>query len=526
MKNTFKLIIKIVLGMFLFVILSVIVTFILIYVSKDVTNYEVVCKETPAQLILNNSLYEGTYDVNNTKEAEVLFSEEELESLVYPIIMSLNQDGLIFEITGVDIDVKKEKYYFKASVTLSNFIKSVVTAELKIINDNESFIIYLKNLKLGAISVTKIGSYLFENIDSKKLQKSLESKKIYADIDLKNFKITFTYDDIDKMVQDNTPEKQGNLIRLLFDVFLTNKEFMNLSFGNNDLLGAYVHLGTAEYNENEEGNLLLEYDFNSIAGEVSNLLTNKVITYKDVNVVFNYLVRGYDSLEDEQQEQINNIDLSSLIDDKIAYKGIIIKPEIGIMDYMTEIFNGKNTFELISILTNGITLSDDFLSSLLQSFDYMGYSFAFSNEDNKVGYFVLEQLNFVCQDQFVDMHLIMNLNGLKLYLEASFDCLDEYSNGLKINGSIHDLNIGEYQLNMGQKELLISYLSELLVDLEWISIDELTQSISLDFSKALISIVSGNSILNTLIGDSINSITKTYIEEGEVSIQFESWLLG
>ena len=76
------------------------------------------------------------------------------------------------------------------------------------------------------------------------------------------------------------------------------------------------------------------------------------------------------------------------------------------------------------------------------------------------------------------------------------------------------------------KELLISYLSELLVDLEWISIDELTQSISLDFSKALISIVSGNSILNTLIGDSINSITKTYIEEGEVSIQFESWLLG
>ena len=100
-------------------------------------------------------------------------------------------------------------------------------------------------------------------------------------------------------------------------------------------------------------------------------------------------------------------------------------------------------------------MSDDFLSSLLQSFDYMGYSFAFSNGDNKVGYFVLEQLNFVCQDQFVDMHLIMNLNGLKLYLEASFDCLDEYSNGLKINGSIHDLNIGEYQLNMGQKELLI-----------------------------------------------------------------------
>ena len=196
------------------------------------------------------------------------------------------------------------------------------------------------------------------------------------------------------------------------------------------------------------------------------------------------------------------------------------------MDYMLEIFKDKNVFELLSILTNGITISDDFLSSLLQSFDYMGYSFAFSNEDNKVGYFVLEQLNFVCQDQFIDIHLIMNLNGLNLYLEASFDCLDENSNGLQISGLIHDLNIGEYKLNNEQKQLLIAYLSELLVDLEWISIDKNSQEITLDFSKALISVISNNSLLNSIIGDSLNSLTKTYIEDGEVSIKFEKLILG
>ena len=526
MKNVFKLIIKILFSVVIVTILTLIIFFILIYNSKDVTNYEVVCKETPAQVIFNNSLYEGTYDVKNTKEAEVLFSEEELESLIYPIIMSLNQDQLFFEITGVDIDVKKGKYYFEASVTLSDYMKSVVSAELKILNEGNSFVIYLKNLKLGAISITKIGSYLVKNINISELQKTLESKKIYVDVNLEKLKISCTYDNINRMIQENVPEKQSNLIRLLFNVFLTNKEFMDLSFGNNDLLGAYVHLGTAEYNESEDGDLTLLYDFDSVANLVSNLLNNNVITFKDVNVVFNYFVRGYDSLEEEQQKQINDIDLSSIIENKLSYKGIINKPEIGLMDYMLEIFKDKNAFELLNILTNGITISDDFLSSLLQSFDYMGYSFAFSNEDNKVGYFVLEQLNFVCQDQFVDIHLIMNLNGLNLYLEASFDCLDENSNGLQINGLIHDLNIGEYKLNNEQKQLLIAYLSELLVDLEWISIDENSQEITLDFSKALISVISNNSLLNSIIGDSLNSLTKTYIEDGEVSIKFEKLILG
>ena len=521
LKKLFKFIFKTILILLLVLIISVVVLAVALYDSTDVTNYEVIDKNKPTQLVFNNALYDGTYDVKNTKEAQVLFSEEELEALLYPIVMSLNQDGLIYEITGVDIDVIEGEYYFETSITIANFFKSVATANLKILNENDSFVITLKNLKLGSISITKIGNYLVKNIDSQELENTLSKKDIYVDLNLKDFTITCSYNDIDKMIEAKVTDKQSSLIRLLFDVFLTNKKFMDMSLGNDDLLGLYAHLGTAEFDESLEGELHYDYSFDAIASNVKELLDKDLITYKDVNLVFNYLVRGYDSLEEKDKELIDNVNLGTLIENKAEYKGIIKKPDVSLMGYMNELFTNKTGQELSLILENGIQFSDKFLKSLLQSFNYMGYSYAYSNEENNVGYFVLEQLNFACKDQFVDIHLVMNFNGLRLYLESSFDCLDDNSKGLKINGAINDLNIGDYHLTESQKELLIAYLSDLLNSLDWISIDENSQEICLDFSQAMLKIVSGNSILNLLIGNSINNVTDTYIVEGEVSIVFD-----
>ena len=523
MKRIFKLLPKILLILFLLIVLIIIGLIIALYDSKDVTNYEVIDKQTPSQLVFNNVLYDGTYDVYNTKEAEVLFSESELEALVYPVIMSLNQEGMPFEITGVDIDVNNGVYSFEASVTLANFFKTVLTAKLNIENKDNLFSINFKNIKLGDISATKIAKFLIKNIDVNKLQNELINKNIYVNVDLSTFTITCTYDDINKMIKANVPDKQSSLISLLFDVFLTNQTFMDLSFGDNDLLGAFIHLGTAEFKESIEGKLQYTYSFDMIADAVSNLLDEKLISYEDVNTVYNFLVRGYESLEDEEKSKINEIDFGTLLSKAEVknYKGIIQKSNITLIDYMNEIFKEKNIFELTSLLKDGIQLSDDFLTSLLQSFDYMGYSYAFSNDDNKVGYFVLEQLNLIFKDEFVEIHLVMNLNGLQLYLEASFDCLDENSKGLKINGEIHDVKIGDYVLNDSQKDDLIVYLGDLLNSLEWIIINEENKGIELDFSNAMMSIVSNNNLLNSLIGNSINSITKTYIEDGKVTLKFE-----
>ena len=503
------------------VLILLIVLVILSMDSKDINNPKVVSDNKTTEAVINDKLYEKTRDVKTNNDAYITFNEEELEYLLYPIFMNMNKELTGFNFTGVNVDVDDGEYYVKLSAKAFGFYKTVVYAKIDFSFDNKAFGIKFNSVKLGNLGLTGLGRLLLTFMSEKQLESDLADSGIYLDINKKDLMVSMTLDDIENTLTKQLEKGNKELVSLLFDIFLASNDLLELNLGKDDLLGAIVHLGRAKYDENIHGDLKYEYDFEVIKNKAENLLSGKKITSEELNPVFNYLVKGYEHIEAEEKEVIDKIDFSSVgINNKKLYDGIINRSDLSIESYFTSLFVGKTPLQIISILNDGFKIPDDTLTGILQSLDFVGYSYAFCNEEGKIGYFVLEQLDFICIKEKLKVDLIGNLNGLQICVEANFDCLDENANGLTITGDVKKVLIGSYDLSESQRIKLLKFLKDTFKDISWISVDQTKESLVLDFSDAMASAISSNQALSELISNQMNSTCKTYIREGYISIKY------
>ena len=248
MKQLFKIIFGIILTVLLLVIISVVIVVVKVSDSRDVNNPKVVSDNKPLSRVIDNELYEGTYDALETNEAEILFDEEELEYLLYPILKSIAISSPKLEFTGVNVDVVNETYKIEVSVEFLGFVKTVATANLDFNFENQTFSIKLNELKAGSLSFTNIGRIVLGSVDKNELKKSLDEAKIYCDIDFEKFIISFTVDQMKETISNGIDKTNAALFKCLIDTFLTNDELLSLVLGDNDLIGAYLHLSNAKHN--------------------------------------------------------------------------------------------------------------------------------------------------------------------------------------------------------------------------------------------------------------------------------------
>ena len=517
LKKLFKLL-GIIVGI---IIILLIVVAIMGMDSSNINNPKVVEDNKTTETVLNNKLYEKTKDVKTNNDANITFDEEELEYLLYPIFMSLNKELSGFQFTGVNVDVENGEYFVKLSGIATGFYKTVLYAKIDFSFDNKVFEIKFNSLKLGKLGLTGLGKTLLTFVSDKRIESDLADGGIYLDIDKSNLAIRMTLDDIENTLTKQTESGSKELISLLFDIFLANNDLLELNLGKDDLFGAIVHLGNAKYDSSIHGEIKYNYDFDDVKNKAKQLLTNNIITASELSPVFNYLVKGYDHVEEDVQKIVNNKDFSSIgIPVNRLYEGIINRSDLSLSSYMTSVFVGKTPLQVAQILSDGIVIPDDTLTGLLQSFDFIGYSYAFSNEEGEIGYFVLEQLDFNCLKEKIKMDLIGNINGLQICVEVNIDCMDANANGLTITGDVKKLLIGNYDLTDSQKAKLLKYLKDSFKETNWISIDVEKEQLTLDFSQAMADAVSSNEVLNTTISGAMNSKCNTYIREGYISIKY------
>ena len=509
-------------GIILGIILLLLIVLVIMSIDgKDINNPQVVSDNKSTETVVNNALYEKTIDVKTENDANITFDEEELEYLLYPIFMGMNEQISGFEFTGVNIDVDNGEYFVKVSGKSLGFYKTVAYAKLDFSFDNKVFEIKLNSLKLGKLGLTGFGKILLSFVSEKELERSLEESGIYLDFNKSDLSIKMTLEDIENTLTKQTEEGNKELVSLLFDIFLANNDLLELNLGDNDLFGAIVHLGEARYDDAIHGELKYDYDFDAIKAKAETLLSNKSITSKELVETFNYLVKGYNHIDEDEKKVIDNIDFTSIgINVNSLYEGIIDRSDLSMSSYIESIFVGKTLIQVANTLKDGIIIPDATLTGILQNLDFVGYSYAFSNEEGKVGYFVLEQFDFTCLEEYLKMDLIGNLNGLQICIEVGINCFDENANGLTITGDVHKLLIGSYDLKESQEVKLLQYLKKEFADTNWISVDVEKEQMTLDFSQAMADAISSNPILNSVIADSMNATKKTYIKEGYISIKY------
>ncbi len=515
LKKIFK-ILGIIIGI---ILLLLIVIVIMGYDGNDINNPKVVEDDKSTLTVVSNKLYEKTKDVKTEKEANITFNEEELEYLLYPIFMAMNDELNGFKFTGVNIDVNDGEYFIKLSGKAIGVYNTVLYAKLNFSFNNEIFEIKLDSVKLGRLGLTGLGKVLLMFVSEKEVERDLAESGIYLDLDKNKLAIRMTLDDIEQTLTKQTKEDNKELISLLLDIFLANNNLLELNLGDDNLIGAIIHLDNAKYDSTIHGELKYNYDFDDIKNKIESLLSSHIINSEKVSPVSNFLIKGYNHIDDETKEEIKNIDFTSIgIANKNSYEGIIDRSDLSMSSYMTSLFVGKSPLEITHILKDGIVIPDTTLTGLVQSFDFIGSSFAFSNEEGKVGYFVLEQLDFTCLEKLLKIDLVANINGLRICVEVETECPD--SDGLVITGVVKKLLIGNYDLSDDQKTKLLRYLRDTFKDTNWINANPDKEEITLDFSEAMSDAISQNSILSNLIKNSIDLSCKTIIKEGYIAIKY------
>ena len=518
-----KKIIKLIFILLFVLILAVGVCFVLTIDKSDINNPDVLNSDKESIEVINNELYEGTKDVKTTSKANVLFSEVELESLVYPILKGIKIQNPSFEFTGVNFDVKNSEYSIMVSCSALGFYKTVAKLKIEFKNENDSFIIKFDEVKLGKLGLTGIGKLIVGFVNEEKLVKSLEDSGIYASVDLNKLMVSMSYSQIESTLSDKMEDGTSDLASLLIDIFLKNNDILKFNFGEDDLLGVKLNLENTKYDNTKHGELTYSYDFTDISNKCKSLLNEKKISVNELDPTFNYLVRGYDFIEEETQNKIVNIDYSSIgITNNRTYEGIIDRSDLSLQGYIGGLFVGKTALEILPMMTGGLMISDDFLNGIFQSQKFVGFSYAFNNYNNDVGYLVIESLALTCIDQRIKIDLIANINGLRMCIEIDADALDDSAEGLVINCGVRSILIGSIDLTDDEKTKLMKFLEGVFEEIDWIGVNVEKNELQLDFSKVMSDAISSNPTVSGVFESIINYKGNVYVEDGYVSIKYSA----
>lgn len=513
MSKLFKWLFKILCLLLICVITLGVVLIINLSDDSNITNNLIIDNPKTNSMILNTRLQEGSKNVNDNEVCDFKLNEEDLEYLFNSIISNIEFSNTAFSFTGSNVDVIDERYTLQISGKFSSF-KSVITSNIDLKEKDNSFIISLNTLKLGKVNLRGIGKTLLSFVDEKKLEENLFKANIYCTIDLTNLTISFSKENIQKMLLNSLKDSESyQLFDVLIDIILYNDNLLSFNLGLNNMLGFSLYLSSLKTTKTYD----FSYDFEEIKNKCEQLLKNSIITYENVNYCFNYLVNGYNRIDDKTKQLIEKIDFSSVgIDNILLYEGIINN---SVKD-LSQIVNESINFTIDNVSSNNkfdIKISDSSLNFIIQNkIDFIGYSYAFTNaNNNEIGYFVFEQINIICKENKLYLDLVCNLNNLKLFVEIEVNCKNE-NDGLKIIGTISTISLGNNLLTENQKNKLIKYFNNSFNKIDWISFDSLTNSVSIDMTNAFLS----NQTINTIIATYTNSHYKTSIKDGYINIEF------
>lgn len=505
-------------SIFLTFITLIAISIVLIIDKKDINNPNVVRDNRELLAVINNELYVDSVDVKEKEELPILFSEEELEYLVYSLFTILNEDSLI-KFIGIDFDVENSEYTVIVQVE-AMLVKTTAKLKVGFSRLNDAFVISFDKIALGKLGLTWIGKLIIGGMSEDEIEEKLAENGIYAKVRIKEKRIILSYDDLEKTITSNIEEENKDLISLLIDVFLRKEDLLKINFGEDDLLGATLYLKNAKYIEGLHEDLEYNYDFSEAVDKCETLLKEGIIKIDELDASFNFLVRGYFRLDDEVKDKIKDIDYSKVgIVSKELYQGIIDHSDLSLKGYIGGLFENKTLVERIALLSGGIMISDDFLNGIFQSLDFVGFSYAFNDYSNNVGYFTIEEFFIHCYDEVLKLDLVININGYRVVVEGECSAKDDASNGLVVNCKVESLEIGSVSLTKEETYKLLSYLDNVLSDLDWISTNPSEEMIYMDFSKVLAESVTSSEDTASVLSNILNKQTNVYVEEGYISIK-------
>lgn len=514
--------------LFTIIIIAVVLVGIVVALAYDNSEPNVVEQNEEISTLVNTNLEEGTQDTKQTNNVNFLLTEEDLEYILYPIITSIEiPEAYKTTINGFKVEVIDEEFILKVNASCYGFPTSI-TAQLAFYEYEGKFTININNLKLGKLGLARIGRVVLKNMPKEMVDQALVDAGIYCELDLEGLAISFSKDDIIRMAQNSIDSNDNLLISLLIDIFFNNTNLLELNLGEENMLGAILHLSLTKYNSSVHGELNYAYSLEEVASKTESLLNSNIIEVKDTDTLFNYILRGYDIYKEDNEKKafISSLDLSSIgITNNESYKGVMNKDERTLSEMVNESIGPESFANALMDRAFGVNITQEMIESIFNSMGAVGFSYSFGNhETKKVGYITFSKINVRCLTNTLDMSMVINVRGVDIYIRASFTC--NRTDGVTLHCEINTISIGSIDLTSEQKDLLIHYLSTVIKDLDWVSVDINNRAVDMDFTRVIEN--------NTYIGNKIEELVSlgfkqavsTRIENGYINIAYSFSLIG
>lgn len=516
MKKAIKWIFAIIAVLLLAVIVTGVVLTVMIHEKRDVTDPTVAAKKRGLRTVLNSHMEADLTVARESGEARFLFSEQDLKFLFYAILQSIDPPSGV-TLSGVDVTVADGNYTLAVSARIG-VMPTVLRAGLSFTESAGSYSVTLTQASAGSLEVVRgLGRLILRRADAAKIEQSLASVNLFCMVNLDTMTVTFTKENILRTAAALTGgEEDATLLHLLLDVFLDHESLLSLSLGNNNLLGAVLHLARIRYSTEERGALPYTYDFDAVARQVETLLAAGLVTEEQVSPVFRLLVKGYASLSDQDKAALEGVDLTSVdVTDKETYRGMMEKEQRSLSDLLTndQFFLSSGTL----LPTFGVKITDDMLTEVLRSMDFVGFSLAFSGADTgRVAYVVIEQFNLLATENHIDLEMIVNINGVQTVMTAALSAPP--AAGVAINAKVDSVMLGEEPLTEAQRRELLTYLASAAAGVDFIAFNAEEETVTLRFAEA----IAGLSELQRLCETYPMFAPQTVIENGVVNITYRA----
>lgn len=426
-----------------------------------------------AQDVTGYNLATAFSDTKSSKKISYQMKQDDFNQILALSMDSLDSQAKNY-LNGVELKIDGDTYhilvYAKASI-----ISSTIDVSCSFAEDDSSYYLNIQNVKVGHLSgLTSIVMNVLKQVSFDTLFSSLG---IHMKADLGNKRFVYAKKDAKGDLSSLLSSQSGNgLVSSVLGNFF-EMDLLSLKFTS----GLTAEIDLEPLNTNaafcSKGNMLKDSDMD-LEGQkekVKTLLEKNIIDMdgNHPQTVFEYLIRGYDSLSSEKKAYIDSVSLSEVgISDSFRklYRGYQPKETDVTKTVLDSALNGN----LVS--DDGILIKEDVLNDYLKSQGLLGYGYLMPyhfDDEYILNYITLDNcyFNMLERDgkEEMDMVLGISINGYETSIVFENRKSESLSYGMKLKNE--NIYFGTKNVNDDLKNQLYTLVKDNLPENDFLSFD-------------------------------------------------------
>lgn len=420
------------------------------------------------------------------EELSYTFDEITLNSLLGALANSIKLDPLKINNIFTTYDNLDDEDNTNDTITLYipmniYFYDTCLIATINVkTNDDNTFTLVISQAKIGKVDSNffLIKSALDKAFDPTLISDQLKKQNINATCKYENgeFSLTMSASDILDLIIKNTDE--NTLYKTVLEVIKKNPALYSISFVGASK-GFVINLNTLTSTITEANSFEKASNPDALAiTKAEKLIKDEIIDKTQVPYVVDYLVRGYNNVDENTQKIVKKINFSTVgITNPETYEGIVSRQDTNILGIIA---SSTSTLNPLTPTTINVNLDDANVNAIIDDEEIIGKTFTFV-KDGSINYITIGKIYITTSNHQIVLSTVIDLNGKEIKMDITLKA-ENIGTGYSIPTTLEKVEIGSLSLDNEEQISLLKYLNE-NVKTDVLKIDPTTKAVTFDFNS-------------------------------------------